>query len=382
MSGVELRGGLGKKLGPGRRKDAVPADHPLLKHFDAWQKRQAAGEFASPAGSTRTSQALSESSLRQYRSAWNSWVRHVMSHPEINGEEPRQSDLLGFLEQVNARFHTRTRSSKACSTTIVKYAKVLRSVYRLDVELLDTAKRLTRTELVGADLIEPGERVGDDPLVMNEHSWSLVLQKLQAAEDNSTDPRKLKANDLEGIRGVRDRAILSLICHDALQVGEIINMDTACVKPIIEESGERKGEAVHVRGLQKRRGSQERTQPLSTTSRRQIRDWRIARRTLLGEIEDARNTRMFVSIHPAEQRERTALSANAIYLIVTGFLKEALSNDEVAGYQRYMHVGPNTLRNCRLATWLKEGRSAAEVARLVGLKDARSIERIQRKALI
>lgn len=289
---------------------------------------------------------LTPEAAKPYRYIWRSWCRWLANnHRSRQKEMPlylqaKSAQVLAFLEQGPTPASGRvSKSSPISPITRRRYWMVLKDLY-------DFIKAKGWMES------SPFANMGEGDIPESEKSEGIILTPQHFEAIYKTLPTG------ESLWDYRDRAILLLLLDAALTPGEIATLEMSEVFQDLASPG-RLGLSISGK-----RSAQTRTVPLSKLASDALAAWLL--------------------IRPAQQKAQQIVFLTQSHLPMTRrplfhLVSKAITAGAIAsGLPVPGHVGPQVLRNTRLVLWIREGRSAAEVAALAGFKDARSLRGLRR----
>ncbi len=324
----------------------VNKGHPGFVPFRAWASaRQVAPDL----------RKLSGQSTQIYEYIWRAWLVFLESRsPRLDWDMAQPDDVRLYLLTVDPSANSR-KGFGASSITRARYRKILSNVYSHSVDL-------GRQDGSGRPETDPTQAVDvSDELPKREEPQSFLLPR--------TVWRRLEERAMAisgGASASRESAMIGLIMFEGLTVSELTDLEPialgvtkaaeACTWGITSPT------LLHLDG--KGGGHRERTIQLSDHSKKALSWWFIERSKLPG----LSTGKVFIPL-----RQRTPLSAKSAYLIVTDFLASAGLAGEHACLR---HSGPNLLRNGCIQRWIEDQMPFAEIARRLGMKSTRALQRI------
>lgn len=292
---------------------------------------------------------LQPENARPYRLVWLSWCRWLderAPHP-LSWAKATPADVTHFLQHspVPKAQHV---TGFASDITRRRYWRVLQRIYAFAVSQQQLAANPVRDDL---PLKPPPERA--DSQVLPDPVWQ-ALKELDWPVAHWTD--------------LRDKALLGLFVELALTPQEVIGMRIPSEAHRAELGSLQSavtGELVVV--LDGPRAGQERELAVSTRLAGILRAWELQRRQLRPPA--GAQDLLFVSMRLGPMTHRN------LFHLCAGKLAAAYEATHMGGLP--FHIGPLALRNTNLHRQLRAGVAPEEVARFAGLKNARSLLRLQ-----
>ncbi len=198
----------------------------------------------------------------------------------------------------------------------------------------------------------PFASMGEADIPESERSEGLILTPQHFAAIYKALPTG------ESLWDYRDRAILILLLEAALTPGEIASLEISEVFQDLATPG-RLG--LSISGKRK---AQTRTVPLSAIASEALAAWLLKR-------PPSQEASQFVFL----TQSHMPMTRRPLFHLVS---KAITAGARASGMSVPGHVGPQVLRNTRLVLWIRDGKSAAEVAVLAGFKDERSLRGLRR----
>jgi integrase len=368
-----------RRLRESLRRDEVGMQAGCMKAFESYA--------AMPRSASRK---LNEKSLRTYEGIWLEWVMFVAGK-QVGWANAKPDDVAEFLtSSLRARNLARNSAASVSTVTQARYARVLREIYA--AALAEDEQHLNPVKLVGTGVVQ-SEGVASLRLhggVRNE------LREGITKGDDAMSARDTAVVCLTLLEGMTCADIMGLKLQDLLfEIGDDGVITGGCEAASAAEMEQWKSSytngkqgggnllipEVAPRGakLSGSRMAQERKLAFTATTREAMRTW-------LGYRKAHRNALMtnvvMLSLSRRMGRSDGGITYRALFQICAKHLDKSLKNsswlsqDQVRGL---MHIGPNTLRNVCLLSWMEGGVPLDEVRRRAGLKEVRSLNRLADK---
>lgn len=294
-----------------------------------------------------TLRPLTKAAARPYESIWSAWCEWLAAHPgavkpnHVRGyHEATPEDLVAFLEfGPRPRSGRRRRESAPLSEiTRRRYWRVIDALYRYaltkDASIVNPAAAMTL-----GDRPAPERPEGQ---VFNLLQWSAVYAGVASGPD---------------LWAVRDRAILHLVMDAALTNSEVCQLKLGDVRPALN------GRTLEL-DLKGKRKAQERTLELGALASGSLRTWLDCRPHMKSPARPRDEQPVFLT---AKGR---GVTARVLFPVVVAAVDHGF---KALNLELPNHLGPQVLRNSRLAQWLNDGVSLATVIKRAGFKDRNSL---------
>ncbi len=291
---------------------------------------------------------LSEHTMSVYNHAWTGYVKYL----NANVTDWQQADTQAINDYLASVAPMRKEVSAVSPVTQRRYWRILRDIYSYALIY----------EWVPKNPVLPAKRPHSEAmpsLILPE--WAVTALIKQLAQECVISPATWQEQ--------RDRAMLALMLCAAPKTGELIALQASDFK-----SAEQGTQCSLT--LAGPRQVQQRSVVLIGSACRELDLWLKAR----AAVEGLPETLFFSQKRIRGTPLRCALTHKTIYIITMAFLGRAFP----AGTFEYglYHQGAELIRNAVIANWLEDPLSGdiEKVMVRAGVKDRRTIERLDRKA--
>lgn len=318
-----------------------------VKVLSTSQKPSAQGLF--DAWVTSHPQDLSEHTMSVYNHAWTGYVKYLASRDS----DWQKADTQTINEYLLSVAPMRKEVTTVSPVTQRRYWRILRDIY----------SHALIYEWVAQNPVLKAARPH------NEDMSSLILPEW-AVSELAKQLAKECATAASTWQDQRDRALLALMLCVAPKTGELIALNASDYTP-------EKPNGLGSLTLAGPRQVQDRTLALSAPACRELDLWLHAR----NDIEGTPETLFFGQKRRAGTSKRCALTHKTIYITTMAFLNRTFPEGSFE-YGLY-HQGAELIRNAVIANWLQDPQIGGleKVMVMAGVKDRRTIERLDRKSL-
>lgn len=247
---------------------------------------------------------ISPVSLLAYRRDLENLMSHFCDHPETAGKQ----DLIAYFSD---------RGEVLSSSSLSRQVSVVRSFYAY----LKEVGMLSENPMDGIRAAHFVKKQGE------------ILDR-----DEFT---RLISCPIPGFRGIRDRAMLILLCENGLRVTELVNLDRGDLRE---------------RSLLCGQGRRRRSLPLSASAYDALSKY-LAVRSLYSVRETAGDP-LFLTVRGMRMTRQ-------------GFWKNLKDRAIYSGIDK--PISPHTLRRSLALHWMEEGRAREEISGLLGNADPASL---------
>lgn len=282
---------------------------------------------------------LSRAAAKPYASIWRSWCAWL-AQQQTHYLQASAAQLSAFLQSGPTPRAARRPRAQLSEITQRRYWRVIQNLYNHAI-----AQGLT--DLNPANLIAPVDKPPPEQptsVIYTPAQWKTIFLSLPSAAGGSTWEQ-------------RDRTMLMLLMDSGITSSELCGLNREQVAPSFLKPDLT---ALHLSG---RRGAQTREIELSAATAAQLASW-TQRRAELTAHPLVKGMPLFLT----EQRRR--FNARALFSIVANITAAAF---KAQGLPMPDHMGPQALRNTRIAQWLNTGVPLATVLARAGLKDVHSL---------
>lgn len=245
---------------------------------------------------------ISAVSLLSYRRDLEKLMSHFSDHPET----AKQQDLIAYFSDCGKILS---------SSSLSRQVSVVRSFY--------------------AFLKEAGIR-SENP--MDGIRASCFIKKQGETLDREEFARLISC-PIPGFRGIRDRAMLILLCETGLRVTELVNLDCEDLREKVLFCGH---------------GRRRRSLPLSASAFDALSKYLAVR-----------------SLYEVHESEPLFLTVRGMRMTRQGFWKNLKDRAIYSGIDK--PISPHTLRRSLALHWMEEGRAREEISGLLGNADPASL---------
>lgn len=307
--------------------------------------------------SPRKRERLSAKSAAKYRTVWNGYLQWL-SKTNTDWINATPEDVSAYVKSLGSSRTSPTATARAHSAVAAspvtqhRYWRVLRDVYshaviRADIEQnpCADAQEVPSTETMASMVLPP---------------WTLTQLQKAILIERKDDPTR-------NWQTLRNDALLTLLCHSALKVGELQHLRVDQLVAV--ETAKRGGHLVlAMEGTRKNQARKIALHDVQTLA--VLRHWLMERKTVKG----APDLVFFSKKFSPGTRQRAALTAKSVFLIVNQALAHYIGPGAFAF--SLAHAGPEALRNTVIANWIAQGKELEEVMRIAGLAEARALLRL------
>ena len=323
-------------------------DHPTAAILVSGTARRPSAQGLFDAWVNSHPEDLSEHTMSVYNHAWMGYVKYLSA----NATDWQQADTQAINDYLASVAPMRKEASVVSPVTQRRYWRILRDIYSYALIY----------DWVTKNPVLPAKRPHSEAmpsLILPE--WAVTALVKQLAQECASTPATWQEQ--------RDRAMLALMLCAAPKTGELIALQASDFKAT--EPGDQC--SLTLAGPRK---VQQRTMALSSAACRELDRWLEARTAIDGMPE----TLFFGQKRIAGTSQRCALTHKTIYIITMAFLNRAFPGGAFE-YGLY-HQGAELIRNAVIANWLEAPVSGGieKVMLRAGVKDRRTIERLDRKA--
>ena len=318
--------------------------------FDNWQS----------AAASRPIKPISPKSAKHYRGTWLNWLLWLA--PPVNWTNATVNDVHAYLQQIQPSSLPRLIKNHRplhgpSDVTLRRYWRQLRDIYNHAV-LLETCPHnpcidvpdVPRTEIAESMILPP---------------WALS-QLMQHILQRHQPP-----NDVPW-RQLRNDVLLLLLCLSAMKCSEIVGLRPHQVT-FMQATDAQPCVVILVQGDRKNQN----------------------RSILIHHPRFIYLLKKWISIHaqidnaPPElffgaktktvnlKKIHTPLSLKTVFILVSQALAEALPQTTFEA--SLAHVGPETIRNTVISSWLAQGMSLEDVMQKAGVAEMRAIYRLDQR---
>ncbi len=247
---------------------------------------------------------ISENSLLSYRRDLEKLYAHFSRHPERAGRE----ELTDYFSR---------QGEKLSSSSLSRQFSVVRSFY--------------------AFLLERGA-VSENPM---DGLRAADFVKKESEILDRDEFERLISCPIPGFRGIRDRAMLMLLCETGLRVTELMKLDCDDFRGETILCGE---------------GRRRRTIPVSASLRDAMAKYLTVRK--LYQTQEKEGNPLFVTVRGVRMTRQ-------------GFWKNLKDRAVYSGIDK--QISPHTLRRSLARHWMEDGREREEISELLGNADPASL---------
>ncbi|MES2879178.1 MAG: hypothetical protein V4713_12210 [Pseudomonadota bacterium] len=310
---------------------------------------------------------LSENSAIRYGAIWTNWNEFV-SGRGLTWHNAQSADVRDFLLAIPP--HATTRGvNKPSAVTQKRYFKILMELYAcalandwIDKSPVDSEAAVSKTE-------------AHESLVFHRVHWQHLLDALP-------EVRNPPLSDTHWTE-VRNLAVLVLMMHAGLSVGELASLDVADVSSSrarnddtleknIPSEPKKTVKTETVLRLSGSRPNQARELVLDEKAEVAVLAWLSLRVDM--PLNDGMQSPLFISRKGAGR-----LTLKTLFILANEHIQKTLGSE--LGQVALAHAGPMTLRNSCIVRWLDAGTSDREVLRRAGLKDEQALGRLRKHVI-